>query len=747
MTEKRLPRQSDKWSSFILNELRSWGQLPPGTVPDFQYIDSEKADQGYALASVVLDIGDNIINIPVVVRDWKLCPMDIMELNGSLYPLTARRLNQLSAFSSPFQEKIYPPGQNRDMGQNITGAVVPPLYQRGMLKTMADANPNDLITAQLMSSGNPTVNDHLQQIDQNAYAQYKNHGTYDVLYGIINHKGSEHPVKVEGGQVEEVNPGAAKILWVPRPSQEDANRGLGTVAGASGRAFDPFMMHLPVKDLVSMYSNMDGVDPLKKVQVFISKDAPDGTPVVDVDWNGNPGHDIGVREISPAELAPDRSLLLLGAEKGKNGHMHMIRPGGIIERMYAPDDLSKHHVAALTDRSDLFVGGKFYGVYAKTSDAPVSCSGGPQFDCDQSSFGEFGGGGKDVIFASASDGGDITAIGPIRITHREVGPFDALGEKRISVTFHGRYGHAPVQIMRSDLFKDFAGQHGSDGIKIFLPATFNCVGINGVVHSPKSPDDVGYMAKTAHLRDADWVRVWSIDGGATVSLNMPDSVKSAYQRVLDENKTEIKLARMAPEQAEFVLIASGMDRTDAARLVKTAARESITAYGLRYLPPKTASAPDPVLLAKEAELKRDFISKIGVSMFREAADLTSYSGDAPTYLFKRAAEFATGRPSMSKEAAAATDRKTVDAVLGLGLADEHNVDVLIDAAPKYEEVLENLTWALKECRVTGGPIPEQVTQKAMIGIENYLENVEAYAAAAQQLRSSQRGTSMGVPAT
>lgn len=720
MTEKRLPRQADKWSSFILNELRSWGQLPPGTVPDFQYIDSEKADQGYALASVVLDIGDNIVNVPVVIRDWKLMPMDIMELNGSLYPLTSRRLGQLAAFAAPFDDKVYPAAGIRDMGQNIQGAVMPPIYQRGMLKSFSDNDPNELLTAKLVAASNPDVGGRLQQLDQNAFNQYKAHGTYDVLHGLLKRRGksdAEHIVDVEGGDIHAQNPtDDISVMWVPRPSQEDANKGFGTVAGASGRAFDPFMMHLPVKDLISMYSNMDGIDPLKKVQVFVSKDGPDGMPIVDTDWSGNPGHDVGVREIKPAELAPDRSLLLLGAEKGDNGHMFMIPPGSVIECLYLPDELSRERVAAMTRKCELFMGDKFYGVYAKTADAPASPSHNPPFTSDVASFGSLdgGAGGRDVIFASVASGGDVTAIGPMKIMSREVAPIDVLGEKHIVTTFHGRYGHVPIQVVRSELYKDYAGTTSDGGIKIFVPASFNCVGITGVVHSPKSPEDVDYMAKTAHIGTGDWVRGFSVDGGASITLNMPDMIKAAYQSVLDDNKTGIKLARMEPEQAEFVLIASGMKAADAASFVKSASREPITAYGIKYLPPKLAHKPDPIMLAKEAQLKRDLIAAISVDFFKEAAELN--------------------------------DKKTVDAVLGLGLADEGNVDVIIDAVPKYEEVLENLTWALKEARISGGPIQEQVIQKAMIAVENYLEQVEAYVAALQQLRSSQKGTSMAVPA-
>jgi hypothetical protein len=286
-------------------------------------------------------------------------------------------------------------------------------------------------------------------------------------------------------------------------------------------------------------------------------------------------------------------------------------------------------------------------------------------------------------------------------------------EVHMANEYTGFYGLTPVTIVRSSMFEDMASDGKSGKIKLLLPAGFKCSRIQGVIHSPSTPAEVGFISKMAHENSGDWIKGWSIDSGRTVCLDMPLPVKVAYQKVLDQNETGLKLDRLMPKHAEFVLAAAGVLPKHAIEFVKSAQADPITAFGIHYRPAELRPEPSKEAAAQES-LERQ---KLADSIQNKLHELKIAGAE------------------LYKLAAILTDKKTVDAVLGLGLANEHNVDDLIDAIPRYEEIVQELAVMLKDARISGGPVHEQAIQKAMIAVENFLEQAESYVAALQKIRS------------
>lgn len=724
--EKKLPKMSESWGATVLNELRSWGQLPNGTSPDFQYLDAEHTDTGYATATVVIGLGTNIINVPVIIRDWKLCPLDVMEHNGTFYPLTARRINSIMTFSSPF-EKIVDPNTIKNPGEDLTHTVIPPIQRGGFVKEFSAADPNDLITTRMAREiSRPEVNDHLVSLGTSAYQQYRKHGTYDVILGIlkgVNPKDGQ-VAQTLGDKMEIRHPKADfKILWVPKPSEADASRGFGTVLGAGGKSFDPALIHLPVREMLEFYSNANGVDPIAKSNLFIDESAKDGVPISDVDWYqaGREGHEIGVSELNLNALDRQDSLVVLTAEKSGQGHFKKTSANGVIKKLSNPASLDKGGIGFLSEDGALIIGSKFYGSYLRSSRSDFAggyCPPPPSSSFfDENDFNPEH--DRQYLFVRRLDEGGLEAVGPLKILSRATMPISAAGEGHISTEYTGVVGLSPITVTRSSVVQEAAGGARGGRLSLMLPADFVCVRLNGVYNSPDTPSNVGYTAKLAHEVDQDWIKGWSIDGGKTVTLDLPTTVKTAYQTVLDQGNTGLKLSRLEPKHAEFVLAAAGVDPKHALLFVKSAQAGPITGYGVHLKAAHPRVDPTSDQLAKEAQLRRDLVNNIHVELNRLKI--------AGLELYKFAAEI--------------SDRKTVDAVLGLGLSNEDNVDELIEALPRYETVLQELAETLKDSRVADSPVQEKITQKAMIALENFVEQVESFIASLRKIRGMNVGSS------
>lgn len=711
ITEKKLPKMSEGWGSFVLNELRNWGQLPKSSAPDFEYIEREATDKGFALATVVIGIGDNIVNVPVIIRDWKLCPLDLMEINGNFYPLTGRRLGHLMAFSSPFS-KVVDRREVNDIGEDMRAHVTPPLSSSGGMNKEFSAMTEDTLIAPRMAAhlNRYDINDLLTPLDNNTFAQYRKHGTYDVLMGILKGPEQQKVVQSVGNKLTIRHPSADfKILWIPRPSDADINSGFGTVYGSTGANFDIAKIRMPVKQMIEFYSNESGVDPILDSENFVSESAPDGVPITDVSWSkaGREGHEIGVGELDLDGMSRNSDFVVLSTEKnGDRGNYNISNPGKIIKALHSPSSAAVGK-GVLVDYCKLLTGDRFYGAYIgnESSGMPVSMDAGN--DHDQFSFEH-----PDQFLFTRSVGDRIEAFGPVCITAKTTLPLSVAGETSLASEFTGMADSSPVVVTRSSMFKDIVVRRSPGRIEAMLPADFTCMKLNGILNSPSSPGDVGMIAKLAREEAGDWVTAWSIDGGTTVCLDMPEPVKVAYQRVLDRNETGLKLSRLSAKHAEFVLMAAGMRGDEAVDLVKAAADESITAYGVSWRAPEPTVSPE--VGEKIATEKR----KLAKAIRQNLAELHLNGAE----LFKRAAELG--------------ERKTVDAVLGLGMANEQNVDELIDSIPRYEEVLKDLSEMLKDARVAGGLMREEIIQKAMIAVENFLEQAEAVVASIRKIRST-----------
>jgi hypothetical protein len=654
-------------------------------------------------------MGDTVVNVPVIVRDWQLLPMDLMEVDGEFLPFTSDRVAGYGITSSPFSDITMPGSSVRDYGQNIARLVIPPLRQGGMVKTFSDASDDKaLLTAKLVRSfTKPELNSRLMPLDNRAYANYKKHGTFDVLMGVIKGRDGEYDgvAQVYGDDVVRRDADEVGVMWVRRPSQEDANRGFGTVLAASGRSFDPALIRLPVKDMVRMYSNESGIDPLNQTQVFIQQGFADGVPIADVDHVGQAGHDIGVKELNVDNLDPTRTLAIISGATGKGdgAGFHTVRPERVIQCLYSSPDMANHTKGMIGDYDTLIMGDKFYGTYIR--------GGGENQPTDTGADASVGGiGAKDELFLfTCSDSGKTKAFGPMNITSRTTSPVSLAGTSTIISQFDGIFGVEPVMVQRSPLFQDISMDRSSGIMKLMLPDDYKLVRVSqSVLRSPESPSDVGFIAKLAHQQVGDWMEAWSIDGGATISLDMPPRVKTAYQKVLDDNRTGLTLDRLEPKTAEFIVIAAGVARNDALEFVKEAAGEPITAYGISYLPTPKNHELSSEKRADLFVLRRNFAHKVAAEAMR-------------INVFKLAADIA--------------NRQTVDAILGLGLANEKNVDTMVDSLPKYEEALRILAMMLKDARISGAPVEEPVLQKAMVAIENYIEQAKAYKASASQVKA------------
>lgn len=693
---KKLSKSVDSWGSTILSEIRGWGGLPPGTTADVQFFEKDK-DKGYALGTVVLNTGATPVNVPVVVKDWKLYPLDTMEVEATHYPLTRKRLAELSSTSDPYESKVVSPFYGMDPGQNIRDSVLPPGYQRGLGKAFAE---DEMITPKLtVTSRRPEYDAFLMDLDEHTIRAYQKNGTHDVLMGVVKKlKDGDHPVQVTGDcMVERVPEEDVNIVWIPKPSSDDVQKGFMTVIGCSGKAFDPALMRIPTKLITTHYSNTDGTDFALGAAILSTQDGP--RAISEVNWGGPAGHDIGVKELDLSSLTASTFHVLAGDANGQNGGLHLVKPGFVILNLVNPATPKESYKAVLTDDCLLVCGDTFYGAASRGSGlAPGAGDHMNGFaNRDSKSISGDWSKGASYVFVCTKDPA-AQAFGPVCIDESSSYPISIGGKSFMGTEYTGSCGPKSIKVVRSAAFEDAA----ITGNKIFVPEHYACVRVDGVRQAPESPGKVGYMAKMAHEHHMDWLKVFSTDNGGTFSVDMPPTIKTAYQARLNRAVSgEITLDSLPAKLAEFVLCAAGVKGEQASAMIKDASTSAVEAYGVEYLPVgdfNQTPVSDELRMAKRA-----FVDSFRINLVKVGAVMP--------------------------------DKKTVDAVLGLGVANEDNADDYIDSIPRYEEICQELSRLLPRARIKGGPIAEEAIRKAMSAIENFLEQAEAYLSAKKVIES------------
>jgi hypothetical protein len=291
------------------------------------------------------------------------------------------------------------------------------------------------------------------------------------------------------------------------------------------------------------------------------------------------------------------------------------------------------------------------------------------------------------------------AIGPIQADHGSVS-HEKIGDESVPVScVHGRIGPTEIKVYRvpDSIAKDYAITKKKGGAEIVVPSSFKCVRVWKILRAANDPSKHDYLAKTA---GADrWIRVTSHDG-VSYSIDLPGSVKQAYLKKIAALGFD-SFNHLSPDVAEFFATCAGLTHKEAELIVKTAEHGSAVLYNIDF-PPTTN--PDLKKIAVEQEIKRAFANNIRVWLLKAAEEMT--------------------------------DKKTVDAMLGLGLADENNADTFLDHMPRYEEIVQQLAANLVDTRLQGGPIKEKSLRDAMTSIENVLEQGEQVIGAKRILDSA-----------
>lgn len=690
---KNLGKSVEEWPQSILAEISDWGGLPPESKLSLEFHE-KKLEEGTAVGTVVMNIAGKPINVPVVITDHRLLPMDVMEVGGEYAPLTKKRLTEAFTSGGQFSGTVHP-SEVTDYGQNISQLVRPPsTYRGGMGKLASLMDAEGVIPHVTLTARRPAYQELLLPIDDALIENYKLTGTHDVLMGMLRKVTGEQVVtESKGGEIKPRDPaGDYSIVWVPRPTQQDIAKGWVTILGASGRGFDPAMMDLPVREATEFYSNPEAIDPMSTSAILVNNKRYAGKQIGGVIGEGLRGSFDGIKELNLGQLGLVKADIL-----GADGQLHEATT--MIPRLvnlFAGGD--KDMAGAVCD-GKLIIGKRLFGRITggapdgldrkRREQAPVLPWITPE---------------APPMIVMHCDDGCCPSFGPFEAVGRSTSPV-TVGDKTFTVSsLDVVYGPNKGRISISDLFSTPI----VSGNDVKLPAHFRHIVVHGgVMDSPDSPAAVGYLAKVAHQKRADWLRAFSNDKGVTVSLDMPVMVKSAYEAVLSANGIADSLNQLNPKIAQFIVTAAGVNPKDAENVVKTAQEEPVTVWGVDYLPvpaAKTAAATEH-RYSEMNELRRKYARLLWVNMVKEAAEIG--------------------------------DKKTVDAILGLGLVDESNVDEYMEAIPVYREVVQGLAKMLSRARVTDSPVSEEVLRKAMSAIEGFLEQAEAYLSAKRILEAPQ----------
>lgn len=677
---KKLDKSVDGWGSAIKSELTSWG-MPPGSIINVGFGGGRDEARGSAAGTVTVTVNKIPVNIPVVIKDFKLYPMDVMEVGGKYSPLTKGRLKSIYASGSPFGGPVNMQKQVSGDGEDIASLITPPSYQTGMRKFMSSVD-RTIVSQLVVNHDNPEIKDFYRSINPDIARLYKKNGNHDVLMSVMKKEDGELKiVEHDGGAPKLRDPNEVSVMWVPPPDEESVRNGFVTVLAASGRRFDPALMRLPLNQMKALYSNHSGIDPAGGGDVYVDLKDGEFKRLRSVDYGEHAIENIlGVSEKSIDDYRLKAHKVFTGARE-----LEVVRPRDVYAAVHDCNTGEKTP-GMVTANGKLLLGESFFGTAKNVEDLSGMCS-----PCDPMSK-------KSVLFHDPADC-DSIAFGPLKVKHTESCPIPTPDGPISSDVYVCEAGGSPVRVVLSDAFKDIAFGDGT----VFAPAKYRTRDISGA-HNAVHPSQANFIAKAAADAHGDWMRLYSADRGTTITIDMPERVKVAYERVF-EKEVQMDFDGLPPKFAEFVVTAAGVHPDDAKNLVKEAQSSSITAYGIEYLEPvKIASQQkEAEYKIKLAELKREFSNRIRVNLVKEAANIQ--------------------------------DKSSVDAVLGLGLADEHNVDAYIDNIPKYQEIVEELAQMLPAARSVGGPVTEEAIRKAMIAVENFLEEAETYLAAKQQLDS------------
>lgn len=141
----RLPEDSVTWPEKLLSALYQYVPGVSSYVPDVN-ITKQSPEEGAALGFFGIrnstqqpspDGPGNYIRVPFIVKEWKVSPLDVFEVGGTLYPLTKETLDRAMLNPSTFTH----PENPRTSGPNVFGDQLPPFSAQtgGMFGKMASA--------------------------------------------------------------------------------------------------------------------------------------------------------------------------------------------------------------------------------------------------------------------------------------------------------------------------------------------------------------------------------------------------------------------------------------------------------------------------------------------------------------------------------------------------------------------------------------------------------------------------------
>lgn len=676
---KQLNKDISAWGAQIIETIKEWPGLPRDTAVQVVFSDKDE-NTGSAVGSVVLVIsGGKPIIAPLVIKNFILEPLDVMKVGKEFYPMTRSRIGDISSGQPSFSQTPYPRAYGAYAASDISKSVLPPGYGRGMYKFFSEGEM--LLPKLIVTSSRPEVDMMLREIDHDSVERYYRNGTHQVLRVAIKKLEGKHDspdvavAEVHGDHIKEIDPEEVEIMWVPRPSEEDRKKGFVTVLGAGGRNFDPGLINIPSETALAIFSNKSGLDINLPGRTISSGSLAGSNPYTD------PVE--GVKEIDMENVDRSAIIKILAAD----GRMETVEPYNTFARINPEEDPD---CCAMIGYDELMLGERFFGkVYSNRERLGESYGvglGRSGYERDTNS-----------VFFSKRDG---KLVGPFDVTSRSCSTETINGELVSFEIMKGSDDRGKVKIMKSSMFKDIGYAPSKGTTEYFIPEDWDERDIRKVKTSAKSPGEVGYLAKTAHDLNKDWMFVKNY--GDHVSLDLPAPVKMAYEEELGK-VASFTLSDLSPDIAEFIMISSGIEKNAAAEMLANSDHNGTTYYGVSYRP-----------VVNHSE---------------------KLAADRQLYQLKEA--FANNiRCWLVKEASVVGDVDTVDAMLGLGLANPENVDQYIEAIPKFEEISTRLANTLMKARTSGSPIAVEYLRKAMLAIENVIEQARSYVAAKSILNRS-----------
>jgi hypothetical protein len=673
---KKLSKDASMWGTEISSIIKSWRGLPAQAATAVKFDEtSDRMEDGFVTGEIELILGGNVppIHIPIIIRDYELQPLDVMEVNGEFYPLTGRRLGELAMGTGPFDDRIDPNYTQMDVGTDIAQNVIPPGYRRGMTKAFSESGM--IIPRLIVGSRRPEYDQMVREIDASSAEAYAANGTHDILLmaaeKMVNSEGEQALADFSSGKPKRSTPADTKIIWVPKPTDRDRKNGFVTVWSCGGRAFDPEATKLPLDLIRKLYSNPDGGNITRSgvTANFTDRDA--------ATLYSDPAH--GVKELDVERLLDRSDVEILSDD----GDLHVTCGENIFTRVIVPSTPTEAFSGALASGT-LIIGKKFYGREGKGS--------------------ESNGMGNVLVAGSVENGICIfadreshIAVGPVKILSKAE-HINPLGKFTVYQCMTGSI-HTSIVVSPSDVMQSPSVTHSGGSVQITVPDSFKALRVTEVEYACSNPAKANYIAKTA--AHGSWIKVASIGAGEFM-IDLPYTVKRAYMEIAS-NGVESNLSNLNSAQTEFMIGAMGLGRKQASALIKKATESGeATVYGVEFA--SVPAHPDREIAEKIASVNRAFADSIRVWLVKEAAMVG--------------------------------DRGSVDSMLGLGLADEGNVDIFLDNIPKYEETVCELAAAVIDSRVRDSYVTSKALRDAMSAIENLIEQGEKVIQARKVIQSN-----------